>query len=960
MANISRSEYAKAKAALEKSYTSDSIKAYTDAYNQAKSTWSTTKDAVNSASGLLVKNSSGSNSGGTNSVTSGWTSSGWVSGNSTSWWDVYGDKSWNVTATWPMDFSKYTWPATLKESNNVAFWENAKKREQATPWFLTDRNNTIAYEIYNNRKNNWNLTDVEEYLMQYDDYKNSSQKERDNTKNAITLRLWEIEKANWDTTITDTTKITDANGDWDKITSKLKDYNWDGVEDKPWYYYNNWEYYRAYGYDSWSKELQDEFDRLPDNKKKEVSNYWAEALQEYLKLWTDYKRTTEYLDKKHDIDTDLYKNSKRQAEIQMGQTLRHAEESFNNLKQNWQYLGNMWMPWISATRMEAIWDAIQEAKTTLAEIEELEDLKMDAMVNQWKEQELAYAKQIDDLTYNLTWQTSQEFVDALSKFTAAELEWNLDTIDWITAFRRELLDEMDKNLSWITSASLQQMQYITQQYQDVADKMYEYAQNANTVNKDMSAVKWYYVDGNGNPIFNAKGETIEVPQSAPMDPIYDKETGKLITFAYDENWQIVAQVQDILGWGSWGTQATIVSLLEQWASVQDILKMYPNVDLKTVQALAEVVQPVNWWIKYSDYTWKGWNYKSVNDITLRAWLQNFVKKWVDENNNLKKWMHWWQCGEFVNNYLENMWVGRLFTDPITEKEKNINSDTPKVWSVVIMNSESQPQYWHVGIVTGYDEKTGTIKILQSNKKGEEEVFVSTKNKDDKNILWYFDPTKSIDTYNNEVKSAVYEAQGLNSKGFRDNDTANYNNYLKKWDSAFTNADKERIAKSYGSYEAFQDAATAYQQNLDNQVSDVSIDLLKTLYKIKKMDSTDYWMAKNEPEWAMQRWIGTWWDWRTEIDHVIANTTLEKLVNMKSQWATFGALSEWELDMLNSSANKLNYTSSYKKFMENVDDMIAGIEGSMDMRGYDYSKLKNEWWTTTTTTNNGPKPWGNVT
>jgi hypothetical protein len=47
---------------------------------------------------------------------------------------------------------------------------------------------------------------------------------------------------------------------------------------------------------------------------------------------------------------------------------------------------------------------------------------MDAMVNQWKEQELAYAKQIDDLTYNLTWQTSQEFVDALSKFTAAELE----------------------------------------------------------------------------------------------------------------------------------------------------------------------------------------------------------------------------------------------------------------------------------------------------------------------------------------------------------------------------------------------------------------------------------------------------------------------------------------------------------------------------------------------------------
>jgi hypothetical protein len=67
------------------------------------------------------------------------------------------------------------------------------------------------------------------------------------------------------------------------------------------------------------------------------------------------------------------------------------------------------------------------------------------------------------------------------------------------------------------------MQYITQQYQDVADKMYEYAQNANKVNPEMSTVKGYYVDMNGNPIFNDKGETIKVPASAPLDPIYDKE-----------------------------------------------------------------------------------------------------------------------------------------------------------------------------------------------------------------------------------------------------------------------------------------------------------------------------------------------------------------------------------------------------------------------------------------------------
>jgi hypothetical protein len=65
--------------------------------------------------------------------------------------------------------------------------------------------------------------------------------------------------------------------------------------------------------------------------------------------------------------------------------------------------------------------------------------------------------------------------------------------------------------------------------------MYEYSQNANKVNADMSKVKGYYVDGNGNPILNNQGQPIQVPQDAPMEPVFDKETGKLITFGLDEN-----------------------------------------------------------------------------------------------------------------------------------------------------------------------------------------------------------------------------------------------------------------------------------------------------------------------------------------------------------------------------------------------------------------------------------------
>jgi hypothetical protein len=151
----------------------------------------------------------------------------------------------------------------------------------------------------------------------------------------------------------------------------------------------------------------------------------------------------------------------------------------------------------------------------------------------------------------------------------------LDTIDGITAFRKELLDDLDNNLSGLTSASLTQMQWINQQYQDVANKMYEYAQNANKVNAEMSTVKGYYVDGNGNPILNNQGQPIQVPQNAPMEPVFDKETGKLITFGLDDNGNIVASVQQVYPGNATATQSTIVSLLEQGVSVQDILKYVP-------------------------------------------------------------------------------------------------------------------------------------------------------------------------------------------------------------------------------------------------------------------------------------------------------------------------------------------------------------------------------------------------
>ena len=196
--------------------------------------------------------------------------------------DKYWDVSWGNKWAWPMDFSK-GWTDITKE--NAIFWENAKARQSQDATFLTNRNNSIAYSAQKAwvKDEKW----IKKFLTQFSDFNNASAEEQANTIRAISERMW-FTGTWW---AWDTTGWTNW-GNWanwgtnawlEEISKNLKDINWDWIEDRAWFYYENWEYYKAYWYESWSKELQDQFDRLPDDKKKEVSNYWAEALQEYLR-----------------------------------------------------------------------------------------------------------------------------------------------------------------------------------------------------------------------------------------------------------------------------------------------------------------------------------------------------------------------------------------------------------------------------------------------------------------------------------------------------------------------------------------------------------------------------------------------------------------------------------------------------------------------------------------------------
>ena len=92
--------------------------------------------------------------------------------------------------------------------------------------------------------------------------------------------------------------------------------------------------------------------------------------------------------------------------------------------------------------------------------------------------------------------------------------------------------------------------------------------------------------------------------------------------------------------------------------------------------------------------------------------------------------HGGECGRFANTYLQSIGGKGIFTDPIADKKAHINSSTPTVWSIAIMNSAKYPQWWHVAIVTAVHED-GSITTLESNrydenlKKWDGKVFTRT-------------------------------------------------------------------------------------------------------------------------------------------------------------------------------------------------------------------------------------------
>lgn len=259
------------------------------------------------------------------------------------------------------------------------------------------------------------------------------------------------------------------------------------------------------------------------------------------------KKEKDYLTGQNDTNKKIVTEDGKIKEIQSSERIRNAENQLNNLKQNVAYLGTGGKPGVSAVKMDAISRQLRDADATFlnikaveASMKEMRKLGIDLDTSKFE-------KQMTDLQDDLDNNVSKQVQNAMNEMTSAEMSGKLDTMEEISAFRTKLFSGLDNQISGVAEVNFTQRASILKEYADMENKAMEVIAKSKTIDDNMSSVQGFYVDGNGKAVISkTTGLLIPIQKEAPIKPMYDDKTGRLVTFTNDANGKIVASMEDLI------------------------------------------------------------------------------------------------------------------------------------------------------------------------------------------------------------------------------------------------------------------------------------------------------------------------------------------------------------------------------------------------------------------------------
>jgi hypothetical protein len=346
----------------------------------------------------------------------------------------------------------------------------------------------------------------------------------------------------------------------------------------------------------------------------------------------------------------------------------------------------------------------------------------------------------------------------------------------------------------------------------------------------------------------------------------------------------------------------------------------------------------NYWMYGSQSLWTiGWN-----DVVITKnpdWTMNFRYLGNTQANNLSQGLAnfvldhpvnstWGQCWSFVNDYLQDLWLGRLFWDEYSQKKSLKNTDVATVWSVAIMPSSTSPKNWHVAIVTSINNEKWTVTVVESNWWWDEKVH--TREVPMSSIYWYYAP--SIDwgwTY---------------STGYSTSRIWAYDKYLENW----TLPSDKKLAEMWW-LKQFEAEVKAYaedvwKQNLSSSAKKEIVSLRKEFNSLQEVKDARDVMTSFNKILASSNWTAAW-----DMSMIFAYMKMLDPSSVVREWEFASAqntawIPERILNYYNNARNWTRLSTTQRSdFINIAQQFLTSYVDRYNQLLDQYKSYAVEWW-----------------
>lgn len=362
-----------------------------------------------------------------------------------------------------------------------------------------------------------------------------------------------------------------------------------------------------------------------------------------------------------------------------------------------------------------------------------------------------------------------------------------------------------------------------------------------------------------------------------------------------------------------------------------------------------------WWVTYN----------SVSEDSKINWLSDFLS-W------LNVWDYGGECWAFVNDYLEKIWAWRVYDNDLSTKLNSVNSDAPEVWSIAVFDYSNAPsnssisdkarKHGHVGIVVWVDDKKGTVTIVESNKDWDKTISKPREiPMNNLYLKWYFNPSKWYTEWQSDSFDGKFaDDSDWNANWYFNSLIPYFKTIVQEWKIDLTDAKYKDVLKDYWitSKEFNEMAANYADTELKSawwqQAANALEYAIKT-YELLYWDKSkiwNNWLTRNVWQvfpWSEQEKA------KAEYNSLKKRLSLKELFAAKELWATFGAMSDSEWNLLEQASTDVDWRHS--NFKENLEWLIQSLyDAAIDWKATLPSNLK--WSSLEQTLTWGKTSWGN--